>query len=99
MEPTNANKSTEATQDPYNSAKNRYANIPACEFTGNAESADIISYVTIVSDDHSRVILPEITGRQGSDYINANYIDVSQMSCDLYHHCHVRIHNIATHVN
>ena len=31
VEPTDVKKSTEATQDPHNSAKNRYANIPACE--------------------------------------------------------------------
>ena len=28
------------------------------------------------TDDHSRVKLSEIPGRPGSDYINANYIDV-----------------------
>ena len=28
------------------------------------------------ADDHSRVRLNEIPGRPGSDYINANYIDV-----------------------
>ena len=28
------------------------------------------------TDDHSRVRLNEIPGRPGSDYINANYIDV-----------------------
>ena len=31
VEPTGHPKTTEATQDPVNSAKNRYANIPACE--------------------------------------------------------------------
>ena len=29
-----------------------------------------------LSDDHSRVKLQETNGRPGSDYINANYIDV-----------------------
>lgn len=30
-------------------------------------------------DDHSRVKLAEVLGRPGSDYINANYIDVSSL--------------------
>ena len=30
----------------------------------------------VVSDDHSRVKLQETNGKPGSDYINANYIDV-----------------------
>ena len=32
---------------------------------------------TIVTDDHSRVQLSEIPDKMGSDYINANFIDVS----------------------
>lgn len=34
-------------------------------------------------DDHSRVKLSEIPGRPGSDYINANFIDVSAILCDV----------------
>ena len=31
----------------------------------------------ILTDDHSRVRLLEIPGKVGSDYINANFMDVS----------------------
>ena len=34
-------------------------------------------------DDHSRVLLTEVPGRPGSDYINANYIDVSPIFCHM----------------
>ncbi len=35
----------------------------------------------VCTDDHSRVILTEIPGRPGSDYINANYILVCAHMC------------------
>ncbi|WP_420737496.1 protein-tyrosine phosphatase family protein, partial [Brucella melitensis] len=45
-------------------------------------------------DDHSRVRLQAIEGEQSSDYINANYIDVSMDTCqglhtrvNMYGHC------------
>lgn len=38
-------------------------------------------FFRIFVDDDSRVILSEIDGEEGSDYINANHIDVSS-SCD-----------------
>ena len=35
-------------------------------------------------DEHSRVHLPEVNGVAGSDFINANYIDVSLLSLPLF---------------
>lgn len=35
------------------------------------------SSLSLFPDDHSRVRLQAIEGEQSSDYINANYIDVS----------------------
>jgi len=34
-----------------------------------------------MADDNSRVILDKVEGDPDSDYINANYIDVSIMTC------------------
>lgn len=36
-----------------------------------------------ISDDHSRVVLTPIASEPNSDYINANYIDVSSTVGDL----------------
>ena len=36
----------------------------------------LLLIVHLISDDHSRVILSEDPQVEGSDYINANYIDV-----------------------
>lgn len=33
----------------------------------------------LVSDDHSRVILDKVEGDVDSDYVNASYIDVSEV--------------------
>lgn len=33
------------------------------------------------TDDHTRVTLAEVDGHPGSDYINANFIDVSACMC------------------
>ena len=40
-------------------------------------SHDSIPINIFPADDHSRVRLTEDPNREGSDYINANYIDVS----------------------
>ena len=41
-----------------------------------------------VPDNHSRVILEPVEGDPESDYVNANYIDVSSAICVLFiiHH-------------
>lgn len=36
-----------------------------------------VFYCCIITDDHTRVTLVEVDGCPGSDYINANFIDVS----------------------
>ena len=36
-----------------------------------------IVFLSLIIDDHSRVRLEEIPNTPGSDYINANFIDVS----------------------
>ena len=38
---------------------------------------DIVSYPRTISDDQTRVRLMPYEGVDGSDYINANYVDVS----------------------
>lgn len=41
-------------------------------------TADVLIFINLLhTDDHSRVLLSSIEGVPGSDYINANYIDVS----------------------
>ena len=40
---------------------------------------------TLIPDDTSRCRLSFIPGVEGSDYINANYIDVSHASVDIHH--------------
>ena len=42
---------------------------------------------TAPPDDHSRVVLKEVPGMEGSDYINASFIDVSckQREKTMYH--------------
>lgn len=66
---------------PTNRPKNRFANIFPCEYKiimTNTLSSSSVSLLTIVlwSDDESRVVLSEIPGVEGSDYINASWIDV-----------------------
>ena len=95
--------------EPYNVAKNRYANIHSCEFTVLALSlcVHVCCHMNVLhtrcgcncllpspacspvaAADESRVKLEPIEGRPGSDYINANYIDVRTrslvLSCSAY---------------
>ena len=39
-----------------------------------------------VSDNHTRVILDKVEGDPESDYVNANYIDVSELSINHFPH-------------
>ena len=77
VEPSHS-PTTEATRRPENISKNRYANITACElflqFT-------ILLIILLLIDDHSRVRMLENPGVPGSDYINANFLDVSKYKC------------------
>ena len=70
---------------PYNKPKNRFANILPCKFTVcccmvlDSESQPLTIHLVFIffnTDDCSRVKLAEIEGEQGSDYINANHLDV-----------------------
>ena len=82
VEPSHS-PTTEATRRPENISKNRYANITACElflqFTIIIVNNIITESVNI--DDHSRVRMLENPGVPGSDYINANFLDVSKCKC------------------
>ena len=83
LDPVTSRPSTEATHASYNTAKNRYANIPSCECSSYYFYHINLYDFVITSDDHSRVLLTEIPGRPGSDYINANHIVVSEVLCKL----------------
>ena len=54
-----------------NNDKNRYMNIPACKFLKIIENNNFFCFL----DDHSCVVLKH--SPSGSDYINANYIEVN----------------------
>ena len=59
-----------------NGSKNRYKNIIPCEYyyvtvNGNYHMHSV--------DDHSRVVLTQQGGKPGSDYVNASFIDVSNL--------------------
>ena len=38
---------------------------------------EIVNIIIIISDDESRVVLEELPGQTGSDYINASWINVT----------------------
>ena len=85
MEPSHS-PTTEATRRPENISKNRYANITACELLISTVLLLIVNTGNIITesvniDDHSRVRMLENPGVPGSDYINANFLDVSKCTC------------------
>ena len=65
---------------PHNKVKNRFANIFPCK--PYSYTSILLYEVVIVHlklDDSLRVKLKEITGEEGSDYINASHLDVKKM--------------------
>ena len=71
----------------HNKAHNRFKNIYPCEYTTTPDP--FITYIQHicaqhVADDKSRVCLSEIPGLEGSDYINASFIDVRPVNYMLY---------------
>jgi len=50
-----------------------------CWSTDDCGDSDWYMYTYHVSDDFSRVKLQEIKGVEGSEYVNASYIDVCTM--------------------
>ena len=75
-----------------NIPKNRFENICSCnEFlpiiytiTYTCLCIIIVSILYTIVDDHSCVELPHIDGEEGSDYINATWIDVSASLLYIY---------------
>ena len=61
----------------YNAPKNRFANILPCKLVyGISYRLRILATGYSKTDDCSRVKLAEIEEEEGSDYINANHLDV-----------------------
>ena len=68
---------TSEAKFPYNAPKNRFANISPCKSSyGISYRLRILATGYSKIDDCSRVKLSEIDGEEGSDYINANHLDV-----------------------
>ena len=65
----------EVSQLLMNKPKNRFANIYPCKMTLHI-LREIVNII-IISDDESRVVLEELPGQTGSDYINASWINVT----------------------
>ena len=63
---------------PHNKLKNRFANIFPCKpYRRNLFVYHDKEYnQKLMTDDSSRVKLKEISGEDGSDYINASHLDV-----------------------
>ena len=57
-----------------NRHKNRFANIFPCK----TKTISHCNELRILSDDESRVVLKELPGLLGSDYINASWINVNK---------------------
>jgi netrin-G3 ligand len=64
-----------SANNPANKFKNRLVNILPCKLI--LSSIKIQIFLFIFSDENTRVCLSPIRGVEGSDYINASYIDVS----------------------
>ena len=86
--------STEAASSTVNAPKNRYTNIIPCRWLVCVATPpfQFLNHFSpsLLADEHSRVKLAPVKGVQGSDYINANYLDVSGQwrgECD----CHVTV--------
>ena len=67
----------EVSQLLMNKPKNRFANIYPCKMTLHIYWREIVNIIIIISDDESRVVLEELPGQTGSDYINASWINVT----------------------
>lgn len=70
-----------SANNPANKFKNRLVNILPCEYNRftrdiQGDFNEIIKKNTTRLDENTRVCLSPVRGVEGSDYINASYIDV-----------------------
>ncbi len=63
-----------SANNPANKFKNRLVNILPCK----SNFFFLFEKLNLFSDENTRVCLSPIRGVEGSDYINASYIDVSE---------------------
>jgi len=68
-------KFTAASKD-FNKFKNRLVNVLPCKLTCSECNKVVLNANVLYTDDHCRVLLEGKPGDEGSDYINASYIDV-----------------------